>query len=266
MIWRDSGTLHGTSHLRVCGSSGGIEGRQTLDGTATISFESPGSTAEVLEATSDFTILTLGPDVTVHGGGGVIGGSVHFGRSMSVINQGTIRADIAGQTLTVTGAAVTNQGILEATSGSIMDVNNLAGNVGTASATGGGHLDLNGTYTIDQTLTITDSTLTLQGNWTNAATIDATDSTVNLGGTFTLAELGVLNRMGGTVNLTGTLDNSGIPLALNATTGDWQVNGGTIDGGTVAMSEGAQLVFANNTNNRLRDVTSNGDLDFPSLF
>ena len=64
---------------------------------------------------------------------------------------------------------------------------------------------------------------------------------MDLGGTFTLADLGTFHRTGGTVNLTGTLNNPGT-LALDDTTGSWQLEGGTIAGGTVTTAGAAELV------------------------
>ena len=49
------------------------------------------------------------------------------------------------------------------------------------------------------------------------------------------ADLGTLNRSGGTVNLTGTLTNTGT-LSLDATSGSWVLYGGEIVGGTVATA------------------------------
>ena len=49
-------------------------------------------------------------------------------------------------------------------------------------------------------------TLGLGGDWKNSGTIAATDVTLNLGGTFTPADLGTIQRNGGTVNLSGVLD------------------------------------------------------------
>ncbi len=67
---------------------------------------------------------------------------------------------------------------------------------------------------------------------------------MNLGGNFSLAALGTFNRSGGTVNLTGTFDNSA-DLLLDATTGSWNLKGGTILGGTVTGTGGSELVFTN---------------------
>ena len=206
--------------------------------------------------------LTIGPGITIRGGQGIIGDGFTWRRGISVINQGTIVADVPGQTLTISplGGTFANQGMLEAPGGTL-DVNNLTGNVGDAAASGGGGLDLDGTYTNDQTLSVTNATLTLQGGWVNTGTLETTDSTVNLGGNFTLADMEVFSRVGGTVSLTGTLDNRGTNLVLDAVTGGWILNGGTIVGGMVATMDGAVLEVTSNINNRLDGVTLDGDLN-----
>jgi outer membrane protein assembly factor BamB len=53
------------------------------------------------------------------------------------------------------------------------------------------------------------------------------------------------------VNITGTMDNSGGTLALSAATGDFTLNGGRVNGGTIAGADGAQLVVTSNGNNTL---------------
>jgi hypothetical protein len=158
----------------------------------------------------------------------------------------------------------TNQGVLEASNGGELLANRLLGNVGNASVTGtGSWLRLHGDYTVNQTLSATDnSTLSLQATWSNLATIQSVDSTVNLEGNFTLPSATPFDRTGGTINLKGTLDNTGSTLVLDSSTGSWNVDGGRINGGTVTESGGAQLIFNTNyLNNRLDGVTINGDLD-----
>ena len=65
---------------------------------------------------------------------------------------------------------------------------------------------------------------------------------MDLGGFFTFAGLGTFNRTGGTVNLTGTLNNTATTLLLNNTTGSWNLVGGTVNGGTVEATAGNALV------------------------
>src|SRR4029079_10377068 len=62
------------------------------------------------------------------------------------------------------------------------------------------------------------------------------------------------------VNVTGTLDNTGTTLPLNATTGSWNLAGGTISGGTVTFAAGQDLGITADGNNRLLNVTVSGDL------
>src|SRR6516165_2114412 len=122
---------------------------------------------------------------------------------------------------------------------------------------------LQGTWSNSGTTTANGGTLGL-GNvsnaWSNTGTITATNATVNLGGSFTLAALGTFNRSGGTVNLTGTLDNTGTTLAFTATTGSWNLVNGTLLGGTVTEADGAELTFTS-SGGMLNGVTFNNDLD-----
>jgi hypothetical protein len=205
--------------------------------------------------------------------------------------------ELAGGTLTVsTSGTFQNKGTLAVSNGEALSVNGLTGNLGTATLSGkGSSLTLGGTgYTIDKGLTATaGQTLELDGAWTlpagstigatgatlslgdqfsssanvwtNAGTISATNSTVNLGGSFTLAGLGTFTRgAGDTVNLVGTLDASASGLALTATTGSWNLLGGTLKGGTYSASGGAELVFTN-SGGTLNGVTAASDLDLATL-
>src|SRR5207249_6670545 len=91
-------------------------------------------------------------------------------------------------------------------------------------------------------------TLALGGNWSNAGTIRETNGTLNLDGRFTVPSLGSIQRTGGNVNILGTLSNAGTTLALDAASGSWTLNGGTIRGGSVTTSNGARLVASANAN------------------
>jgi hypothetical protein len=77
-------------------------------------------------------------------------------------------------------------------------------------------------------------------------TVRVGDGTLNLSGTFTTTGgLGKWERTGGTVKITGIVNNTGATLALNAGTGSWLlVPGGTIRGGNVTTSGGAALQIA----------------------
>src|SRR6202044_1890989 len=81
--------------------------------------------------------------------------------------------------------------------------------------------------------------------------IVAASSTFNLGGSDTTANLGLanINSSAGTVNLTGTVTNTGAILALSSSTGSWNLDDAAIIGGTINGSGGATL-----------NITSNGDI------
>src|SRR5262249_30925209 len=116
---------------------------------------------------------------------------------------------------------------------------------------------------VGATLNLGDQQHSSTNAWTNAGTLTATDSTVNLGGQFTLVGLGTFQRTGGAVNLVGTLDNTGRTLALDASTGSWNLLGGTVLGGTYAASGGAALLFTS-SGGILDGVTAQTDLDLRS--
>ncbi|MCY2990994.1 MAG: malectin domain-containing carbohydrate-binding protein [Planctomycetota bacterium] len=201
----------------------------------------------------------------------------------AVVKEFDVTADSSGQVVVnlipVTGAALVN-GIEVLAGGSrvqSIDSGLLAGgtisiartifrNEGALWADNGGTLSLEGAWTnaAGGRITATDATLNLGGSstnaWSNLGTITATDSTVNLGGLFKFVDLGTFQRSRSTVNLTGTLDNTGTTLALDETTGSWNLAGGTVKGGTYAATDEAGLVFTSNSGT-LDGVTVDSDLD-----
>ncbi len=105
------------------------------------------------------------------------------------------------------------------------------------------------------------ATLNLTGAWSNRGTLTLSSGTLNLGGVFTPDALGDFQRRGGTVNLTGTLNNVGRVLVLNATTGPWRLDGGTINGGSVLLNDGTTLTASSASGNSLNGVTVDGDIE-----
>src|SRR6202008_2730750 len=88
---------------------------QTLSHTGTGTGEvvlGGGSSVNVLQPSSSGT-LTIGPGILVHGPQGGTVGNASFG----LVNQGTIRADTAGKTITVTGTNWSSSGPIEASAG-----------------------------------------------------------------------------------------------------------------------------------------------------
>ena len=250
-------TLNGTIRLTNHITSLGFEGTQTVTGTGAIEFPTDGSIG-YLEAFSDFTTLTIGPELTIRGGNGVIGGS---GGSMNVVNEGTIVADISGRTLTVSGqgpnATVTNLGTLRAINGGTLNVDNLTDNLGDTTLASDGHLDVDGNYTVDQAVDVVPgTTLSLGGSWQNGSTIDVRDATLNLAGSS--SALGTITARDSELNVVGDFDTAQIDTIahVNTTLGigaggvlhnsddelvigstgitQLQLSGGTIHGGIIS--------------------------------
>ncbi|MEI9924494.1 MAG: DUF4347 domain-containing protein [Bradyrhizobium sp.] len=219
-------TLNGTIHLT--GSSAHVSSltNQTFGGNGTVSFEgtSGGIRLLTIEGTST---LTLDTTFKVVGGYGSLGDWWSNNGTRTLINNGLISANVAGQTLTILpSGSFTNNATMEAVGGGV---------------------------------------LTLTNNWSNAGTLHVDSnaaSTVNFGGTFATNAIGTMNRAGGIVNLAGTVTNTGATLLLNATTGSWNFAGGTINGGTVTFADGATLLLAtsNVSGTFTNGVTLNGDL------
>lgn len=85
------------------------------------------------------SIVTISPGITIRGQGVV----ENVGAS-SLINQGTIRADVPGKTLSSSVSTLTNQGTLAASGGGMLSISNLAANAGTIAAGVGSLVTING--------------------------------------------------------------------------------------------------------------------------
>ena len=225
-------------------------GTQTLGGTGSIIFGIGGNRSYLYangDNASNPANLTIGSGVTISGGNGYISG--YYGGD-SIVNDGIVDASASGCIVTLgSNGAFTNNGTLEATSGGTLSASNLSGNAATVIVNGSGsNATLNGTYVLNQSVSVAAGTaLTLNGNWSNTAALSlAASATLYLGGSFTVAGLGTFTNSGGTVNLTGTLNNAGATLALSSTTGSWNLDGGTISGGTVSATPGVELILTNN--------------------
>ncbi len=208
-------TLNGTITLGSTLASAKLTflGTQTLAGTGTILLAG-NSPANQLTTTNQST-LTVAAGITIRGTTGTLGyvAGADDSRYPSFNLQGTVAADTPGGTITIHAADWTSSGNLQALGG----------------------------------------TLNLQGTWTNSGRITAAaNGLLNLGEpgqAFSLANSTVLDTVGGSVNVTGILNNTGKTLTLNAnTTGSWRlaaasgVPSGQILGGTVLSVGGARLI------------------------
>jgi hypothetical protein len=165
--------------------------------------------------------LTLGQNTSVRGAGS-ISSDLQFSGAGTLINQGQILANVSGGTLTINPDVFTNQGTVQAFTGSTV-------------------------------------TISAQ-NWSNpTGTLSVINSGVlNLDGTFT--NPGAISRDGGTINITGVWNNAGNTYALTGTTGDFRLNGGRIQGGTINQSANGRLRFSSSSANILDGVTVTGPL------
>ncbi len=204
---------------------GDASGAGSLTGSGTITFG--GSTNNGVlndsNAIGDAGILTIGSGITIRGKSGRVNNSNQTGE---VVNLGSIIADTSGGTVTLGGAGTfTNSGSVSVLSGAIL---NFAGSWGSTSGS-----------------------------------IAVNNGTLNLGGGVSTSALNLpaFTRTGGTVNLTGTLDNFGATLTLTPVTGDWNLINGLIRNGTIASTGGTLLIQSGT----LDGVTVTGGVDLSSI-
>lgn len=201
--WRFQGT--GTQSIATDG-----EATLTTTGGSLYSWDSGGQT------------LSIGSGVTISGYGFLSGA---YSNDI-IVNNGTILANTADQTLTINPTLFTNKG-----------------NLGISAGT----LDLNAT------------------SWSNKNTLFQTGGIINLGGAFTTEGIGSISRIGGLLNLTGTLNNIGQTLDIGSS-GAFGVGGltqlsGTIKNGTLTSSDGTVLTSNSGTLDRViigSNLTDNG--------
>jgi autotransporter-associated beta strand protein len=201
------------------GTNNIANGSISFQGAGTHSLGGSGSlvlgTLSAIQNLNSAGTLTITNGFLIHGGDGA---TINGGNG-GIINQGNIVADVSGKTLNI--ANVTNLAQLQAVNGGTLATTNL----------------FNGPGGVVQVIS---STLTLGGAWHNVGTIVDNNGTVNLGGTFQVSDVGLFDRSGGVVNITGTLNNTNA-LILNGGTGSWVLKGGVIVGGAVTTSAGALL-------------------------
>ncbi len=139
-----------------------LEESQSFNGPGPISFESTGVPHARID-TGRHT-LTTGDQLVVRtaGGDGLVTGNAFAG---ALINGGLLSGQGAGRTLTVAAVPVTNAGTLRAIDGGTLRIENLRGPAGNLVIANGGHLDLDGDFTIDQDLAAEGSILSLRGDW-----------------------------------------------------------------------------------------------------
>ena len=228
----DVGTIGGAA---VYGSINFLIGGQqsdpaeTLGGTGTIVMGGSASNDLYMNLRG----MTIGQNITIEGQSGTVG------YTAAIFNQGQILANVGSGTLSIafgaTGNGYTsaNDGTVSASSGENLTITGGTStsssfiNEGTLGITGGGTLSIDTGNNADE--------------WVNTTSISVTSSTFNVGGFITQANLGTVTYSGTTSTyLTGTISSGG--LALSSSTGSWDVQAATIDGGTVSATGGTDLI------------------------
>ena len=199
-------------------------------------------TLDLTTASNAYVAVTGGLTLaggTVNVGGGTNYGRLQFGGTQALGGTGTVAFAGTGpynllQVATAGTALTIGPGVV---------VRGQSGTVGYNPAWGGPSnvaVVNQGTIQAD----VAGGTIAVNGTgWSNAGTMRTLNGgTLRLDGSFTTAGLGRVVSSGGAVDLAGALDNTGATLTLDATTGPYNLRGGTIQGGTVATGGGALLV------------------------
>ena len=202
-------------------------GTQTLGGTGNLVFGGTGTT--YLYRQTAGTTLTIGSGITVSGSG-TGNASLGYYADETIDFRGTLNASVGGKTWYLGG--INNTGNINVGAGTVnMD-------------------SISGTST-----------------WMNTGAVGkgftVSGGILNLGDSFTTTGIGRITRTGGTVNITGTLDNSGQTLDIGAA-GPFGAGGlssltGIIANGTIVSNDGTLL---NSSSGDLNGITIGSNLGF----
>ncbi len=222
-----------TATLTSLSNAGAFIGNNASTTTLNGAITNSGSIS--INSTGSFTDLSLGSNVTLTGGGtlnlvnadrvrgsgtltntnNLIQGETNNSGSLGnneigIVNQsaGVISANVSGLVLNVdpsAGAGLTNQGLMQATNGGILQLNGFGSgsftNNGTISASSAGALQFTGTVTSTGTVDVGNATLSVSGNGNYTQTAGTFRLT---GGTVTSST--ALNFLGGLVDARGTIN------------------------------------------------------------
>ncbi len=195
-----------------------FEGTQTLGGSGTIVLGATGSgnrvNIETPGGSGTTGTLTVGPNVTIRGQNGTIGGQNFEGGANALVNNGTISADVAGGTITIVNAPVTNAGTLQAQNGGTLVLNSNVSSVGNGQLlAGNGSLVVqNGVTLAGQINTAGTGVLQTTNNGNNYLSAATLNGTLDLASTTAIERVtggGLTLQNGGAVNI-----NSNSVLAI----------------------------------------------------
>jgi hypothetical protein len=228
----------------------------TVNGTGTINLGAAGSSNRIaIEAGTS----TIGAGVTIQGQNGTFGNQFYAGGAATLINNGTISANVAGGLISLNTASYVNNGTLSATAG-VLSANTGFTGTGTALTSGTGQLIVGAASTVGNlinngttasALTLGTNNITVSSDYNNAnfgagnsfnrrAGISGTGQ-VLAGGNAAQAITGTGVTNGNTANATLTIGN----VRVGATTFDYQVAN---TGSTGPSLRGAIQTTANGSN------------------
>ncbi len=202
-----------------------FEGTSTLAGTGSIVFGAVGGGNNRLYFDGNGT-TTFAAGTTVRGHSGTIGGEINVGGTQTLVNNGTISADVAGGTITILQSAVTNNGTLSAQNGGTLLLNsNVTGGVGGQIVAGAGSTVLQNGIVISGTVNTSGS-----GQFRASGSSANFLSGVTLNGNLDMTSGTALQRVsaGGLV-LNGTID------LANSSVLSFEGNGGLSGNGTIVL-------------------------------
>jgi len=119
-------------------------GTQMIGGTGQIVLAGTSDQNYLRLGNGGTTTLTLGPNVTVRGQGSIMQAQ----SGSMLVNQGTIQADVSGQTLGVSLSSFTNSGTLRALNGGTLSLSGNWNNSGIIHASSGGTVSISGSYSL----------------------------------------------------------------------------------------------------------------------
>ena len=227
------GTINNTGAIQIAATANttalNINGAVSLTGAGTVTLSTTGAGgAYIFQATGGSVLTNAGNTIQ---GVGQIGYN-----GLALVNKASVLANVSGSTLLLTPGSLTNQGVLEALSGGILQLSNSTIN------NAAGTIMVNGATSIVQFA----GGATIQGG--TLATANSGVLEVASGNSITLdgSTLGALNNTGtyvgannSTTNVLGTINNTGaIQIAATANTTALNINGpvSLTGAGTVTLS------------------------------
>ncbi|MBX3387947.1 MAG: hypothetical protein KF691_00685 [Phycisphaeraceae bacterium] len=256
-------------------------GTQSIEGTGQVVVSSVGNYGTILDLTNQAS-LTIGPEISLvyAANSGGRGPSLKVGTNSSLTNLGTITLAKPGSQITIEGAGTfTNRGTLDIQAGTFasystkddvgkiqLGANAVARIYGgpftlahPLSILAGAELVVDGAFSVEAPIHVTDARLELSGYWSNTSTIESLRSTTLLLGTWTnggslsikdsdltvggfIPDLGEHQFTHSSLTYSGTLPQ-GITLVADESTGDINLASALLNEAELETRDGAKFHF-----------------------